>query len=127
MTIYPFILHLGPFEITGYGIMMMVGFLMGGWLITIELRRRGLYEEYAADITVAAVVGGIIGAKLWYWILNPGTSLFSRGGLVWYGGFTGGGPQRLAPEDSVPLDQPVVRPGAGRRLCAGPDRLLHRE
>src|SRR5690606_6390978 len=76
-------------EITGYGIMMMVGFLMGGWLITVELRRRGLYEEFAADITVAAVVGGIIGAKLWYWVLSGG-SLFSRGGLVWYGGFLGG-------------------------------------
>ena len=89
MTIYPFILKIGPLEITGYGIMMMVGFLIGGWLITLELRRRGLYEEYAADITVAAVVGGIIGAKLWYWVLNGG-SLFSRGGLVWYGGFIGG-------------------------------------
>jgi phosphatidylglycerol:prolipoprotein diacylglycerol transferase len=48
-----------------------------------------LYEEYAADITVAAVVGGIVGAKLWYWVLIGG-SLFSRGGLVWYGGFLGG-------------------------------------
>ncbi|MDX2120302.1 MAG: prolipoprotein diacylglyceryl transferase [Gemmatimonadota bacterium] len=89
MNIYPFIIHVGPLEITGYGIMMMAGFLMGGWLITIELRRRGLYEEYAADITVAAVVGGIVGAKLWYWVLSGG-SLFSRGGLVWYGGFLGG-------------------------------------
>jgi phosphatidylglycerol:prolipoprotein diacylglycerol transferase len=90
MTIYPLVLHLGRFEITGYGIMMMIGFLVGGWLIALELRRRGLYEEYAADITVAAVIGGIIGAKVWYWALNPGTSLFSRGGLVWYGGFLGG-------------------------------------
>ncbi len=90
MTIYPFVLHLGRFEITGYGIMMMIGFLVGGWLIALELRRRGWYEEYAADITVAAVIGGIIGAKVWYWALNPGTSLFSRGGLVWYGGFLGG-------------------------------------
>lgn len=89
MTIYPLILKLGPLEITGYGIMMMAGFLMGGWLITLELRRRGLYQEYAADITVAAVIGGIVGAKLWYWVLNGG-SLFSRGGLVWYGGFIGG-------------------------------------
>jgi phosphatidylglycerol:prolipoprotein diacylglycerol transferase len=89
MNIYPFILHLGPFEVTGYGIMMMVGFVMGGWLITLELRRRGLYEEYAADITVAAVIGGIVGAKLWYFALNGGP-LFSRGGLVWYGGFVGG-------------------------------------
>ena len=31
MTVYPFILHLGSFEITGYGLMMMVAFLMGGW------------------------------------------------------------------------------------------------
>jgi phosphatidylglycerol:prolipoprotein diacylglycerol transferase len=89
MNVYPLIFRLGPLEITGYGIMMMVGFLTGGWLIALELRRRGLYEEYAADITVAAVVGGIIGAKLWYWVLNGG-SLFSRGGLVWYGGFVGG-------------------------------------
>ncbi len=89
MNIYPFILKLGPLEITGYGIMMMVGFLAGGWLVTLELRRLSLYEEYAADITVAAVIGGIVGAKLWYWVLNGG-SLFSRGGLVWYGGFVGG-------------------------------------
>ncbi|MBK6420728.1 MAG: prolipoprotein diacylglyceryl transferase [Gemmatimonadetes bacterium] len=89
MNIYPFIVKLGPVELTGYGIMMMVGFLVGGWLIALELRRRGLYEEYASDITVAAVVGGIVGAKLWYWVLNGG-SLFSRGGLVWYGGFVGG-------------------------------------
>jgi phosphatidylglycerol---prolipoprotein diacylglyceryl transferase len=89
MNVYPFVIHLGPLEITGYGIMMMVGFLVGGWLISLELRRRGLYEEYAADITVAAVIGGIVGAKLWYWVLNGG-SLWSRGGLVWYGGFIGG-------------------------------------
>jgi phosphatidylglycerol:prolipoprotein diacylglycerol transferase len=69
--------------------MMMVGFLMGGWLITQELKRRGLYEEYAADITVAAVIGGILGAKLWYVVVNGGP-LLARGGLVWYGGFLGG-------------------------------------
>ncbi|MGH7590752.1 MAG: prolipoprotein diacylglyceryl transferase, partial [Gemmatimonadales bacterium] len=41
--------------------------------------------------TLAALVGGIIGAKLWYVALtgDPAT-LFSRGGLVWYGGFIGG-------------------------------------
>ena len=30
MTIYPFKFSLGPLEITGYGLMMMVAFLMGG-------------------------------------------------------------------------------------------------
>jgi phosphatidylglycerol---prolipoprotein diacylglyceryl transferase len=91
MTIYPFIVHLGPLEVTGYGLMLMVAFLMGGWLIARQLRESQLREDYAADIVAAAVIGGIIGAKLWYVALtrDPG-ALFSRGGLVWYGGFVGG-------------------------------------
>jgi phosphatidylglycerol:prolipoprotein diacylglycerol transferase len=91
MPIYPLAFKIGPLEVTGYGIMMMVAFLMGGWLIALELRRRALTEEYAADMVAAAVIGGIIGAKLWYVALtrDPG-ALFSRGGLVWYGGFIGG-------------------------------------
>jgi phosphatidylglycerol:prolipoprotein diacylglycerol transferase len=91
MTVYPFIIHLGPLEITGYGLMLMVAFLTGGWLIARQLRENNLREDYAADMVAAAVVGGIIGAKLWYVALtrDPG-ALFSRGGLVWYGGFVGG-------------------------------------
>jgi len=91
MTIYPFTFALGPLEITGYGLMMMVAFLMGGWLMALELRRRGLVEDYAADSVAAAVIGGIIGAKLWYVALTGDAgALLSRGGLVWYGGFIGG-------------------------------------
>ena len=40
-TAYPFNLQILGLNITGYGIMMMVGFLVGGWLIDQELRRRG--------------------------------------------------------------------------------------
>jgi phosphatidylglycerol:prolipoprotein diacylglycerol transferase len=91
MTIYPLVLRLGSFELTGYGIMMMVAFLTGGWLIALELKRRGFREAYSADMIAAAVIGGIIGAKLWYVALTRDMgSLLSRGGLVWYGGFLGG-------------------------------------
>jgi phosphatidylglycerol:prolipoprotein diacylglycerol transferase len=91
MTVYPLKFFLGPLEITGYGIMMMVGFLMGGWVIQQDLRRRGMNEEYAADIVIFSVIGGIVGAKLWYVALTgEPAALFSRGGLVWYGGFIGG-------------------------------------
>ena len=89
-TAYPFVIRLGSLEITGYGIMMMVGFLVGGWIIDRDLRRRGLNPEYASDIVFAAVIGGIVGAKLWYVALHGPEALFSRGGLVWYGGFLGG-------------------------------------
>lgn len=91
MTIYPLTIRIAGFELTGYGIMMMVAFLAGGWLITLELKRRGLREDYAGDIVAAAVIGGIVGAKLWYVALfRDPSALFSRGGLVWYGGFIGG-------------------------------------
>ena len=90
-TVYPLNLHIGPLNITGYGVMMMVGFLMGGWLMDRDLRRRGWNHDYAADMTVAAVIGGILGAKLWYVVeVHDLGALFSRGGLVWYGGFIGG-------------------------------------
>ncbi len=91
MNVYPLQWDLGPIEITGYGIMLMVAFLMGGWLIALQLRQVNLKEEYAADMVAAAVIGGILGAKLWYVALTGDPdALLSRGGLVWYGGFIGG-------------------------------------
>jgi len=90
MTVYPFVLHLGPLELTGYGLMMMVAFLMAGWAIQLDLRERGLDEDYAADIVIAGVIGGLVGAKLWYvFLTGEAGALFRRGGFVWYGGFLG--------------------------------------
>ena len=95
MTVYPLVLHLGRwplignFDLTGYGVMMMVAFLMAGWAIQLQLQRRQLNAEYAADIVMVAVIGGLLGAKLWYVALT-GESPFHRGGFVWYGGFLGG-------------------------------------
>lgn len=91
MTIYPFTLQLGPITITGYGLMMMVAFFMALWAIQVDLRRRGMNEDYAADIVLAAVIGGIVGAKVWYVLLSgEWDALLRRGGFVWYGGFLGG-------------------------------------
>lgn len=89
MPVYPFNIQLGPLLITGYGLMMMASFLVGAWLIALQLEERGLNRNYSSDIIFAALIGGILGARLWYMALHGGT-LFSRGGLVWYGGFLGG-------------------------------------
>jgi len=90
MTVYPLAIHLGPVELTGFGLMMMAAFLMAGWAIQLDLRTRGLDEDYAADIVIAGVIGGLIGAKLWYVLLTRDVdTLFRRGGFVWYGGFLG--------------------------------------
>lgn len=91
MTVYPFVLHIAGFSVTGYGLMMMAAFLMAGWAIQLDLRNRGLHDEFAADIVVGAVIGGLVGAKIWYVALTGDlSSAFQRGGFVWYGGFLGG-------------------------------------
>jgi phosphatidylglycerol---prolipoprotein diacylglyceryl transferase len=89
-TAYPFVLHLGPLPITGFGIMMMLAFVVGGWLADRECRRLGFASDYAGDMIVGAIVGGIIGAKLWFVALHGMITLFDRGGLVFYGGLAGG-------------------------------------
>lgn len=91
MTVYPLVFNIGPLEVTGFGIMMMLGFFTAGWVIQKALLDKDLNEGYAEYIIIAGVVGGIVGAKLWYVALHPSTgALLSRGGLVWYGGFFGG-------------------------------------
>jgi phosphatidylglycerol:prolipoprotein diacylglycerol transferase len=91
MTIYPLVIRLGRFTLTGYGIMMMMGFLVAGWIYARELERRGLETAIAWDTVVFAVVGGLAGSKL-YFAISVGRidALFTRGGLVWYGGLVGG-------------------------------------
>lgn len=98
---YPNLFHLptwvpllGGQPITSFGLMMFLSFLTAGVITRSELRRRGLDEEKAWDFLFMAVVGGIIGAKLYYVLLNfdqfqaRGIGyLFNRGGMVWYGGF----------------------------------------
>ena len=86
----PAFLFLKSFEITGYGVMMMCCFVVGGWLIDRECRRYHFATDNAGDMIMAAVIGGILGAKLWYVALHGVGALFSRGGLVYYGGFAGG-------------------------------------
>jgi phosphatidylglycerol:prolipoprotein diacylglycerol transferase len=91
MTVYPLIIRLGRFTLTGYGIMMMVGFLVAGWIYARELERRGMDTAIAWDTVVLGVVGGLAGSKL-YFAISVGRldALFTRGGLVWYGGLAGG-------------------------------------
>ena len=84
----------GGMPITSFGVFMLFAFLTGGWLIRLELARIGEDPERAWDLVFMGVVGGILGAKGYYILLNyegvitdPAAQIFSRGGLVWYGGF----------------------------------------
>ena len=53
-------------ELTWYGLIVMSSVLLGGWLAEKEVRRRGENGEALFDAMIWAVVGGIVGARLWY-------------------------------------------------------------
>ncbi len=85
---------LGGEYVTSFGVMMFLSFVVGGMVIRSELEREGYDGELAWDYVFWGVVGGIVGAKGYYVLLNfdrlqaEGLSfVFSRGGMVWYGGF----------------------------------------
>lgn len=90
ITAYPMEFKLGPLTLTGFGLAMMAAFLIAAWLIDRELTRLGFTRDYGGEMLTGAVVGGIVGAKLWYVGLYGIDTLLSRSGLVWYGGFVGG-------------------------------------
>jgi phosphatidylglycerol---prolipoprotein diacylglyceryl transferase len=88
---WPTLLKIGNFEITTFGLMMFVAFLAAGYVTSRQFRRYGLREDDASAVLLAAAVGGILGAKIYYAILyRDFSAVFSRAGLVWYGGLIGG-------------------------------------
>ncbi len=89
---YPEI-NLGPLTLQTFGLMFALGFVASGWLIHRRLNELGASEDWAYEIVIAAAVGGIVGAKLWFSVFENEWSLdqiFSGTGLVWYGGVLGG-------------------------------------
>lgn len=85
---------LGGEFITSFGVFMLFAFLTAGYVLRAELKRKGYDPEKAWDMVFMAVIGGILGAKLYYMFLNfdrlvanPMDLILARGGLVWYGGF----------------------------------------
>ncbi len=88
---YPTLVKFGNFEITTFGLMMFLAFVISGWVLARQFRHYRLNEEVASTMVVAAALGGIAGAKIYYAILfGDWRLLFDRAGLVWYGGLIGG-------------------------------------
>lgn len=87
----PFVYHLGPMEVGGFGLAMLMCFVTGQILLTRELIRRGYDPAPVGDLVFAAVIGGLLGAKIYYAVLTQDIgALFSRAGFVFWGGLIGG-------------------------------------
>ncbi|MFH1812459.1 MAG: prolipoprotein diacylglyceryl transferase [Pseudomonadota bacterium] len=93
-----------------YGVLIALGFVMGIFVATREARRQGEYEDEALDFAFWALVGGLVGARVYfiavnwhqYFVTNPWVTVewlpfripailaVWQGGLVFYGGALGG-------------------------------------
>lgn len=63
----------GPLFIRFYGIILMSGAVVGGFLAVRESKRRGYEPDVVWDLFIYLLIGGIIGARVWH-VLTPSPS-----------------------------------------------------
>jgi phosphatidylglycerol---prolipoprotein diacylglyceryl transferase len=90
-------IHLGPLELKTFGLMFALGFLAAGAVIARRFEELGKPVDWAYEMTFSALVGGIVGARVYYLAQHWSDvhddllgNIFSGSGLVWYGGAIGG-------------------------------------
>jgi phosphatidylglycerol:prolipoprotein diacylglycerol transferase len=98
ISIDPVIGKLGSLEFRWYGVIMALAVIVGTWVFSRELTRRGISSSHALGIAVLAVPCGVIGARVvhlfdhlgYYWE-NPGEIVgLQLVGLAIYGVVLGG-------------------------------------
>jgi phosphatidylglycerol:prolipoprotein diacylglycerol transferase len=86
-----------------FGLAFGLSFVLCGAILSRRLRELGRPPDWAYEIVFAALVGGLVGARLW-WALDHVDEvrgdliggLFGGSGLTWYGGALGGAAAVLA-------------------------------
>jgi len=93
----PVLFHIGPLKIHSFGFMLAVAFLLIAMLASREFVRRGYSADAAGSCVLGAMIGGVLGAKLYFlldhWgdmVRDPMGMIFSGSGLTYYGGLFGG-------------------------------------
>jgi phosphatidylglycerol---prolipoprotein diacylglyceryl transferase len=90
--VFPRLLHLGSFNLPTYGFMAALGLIFGLMVIVKLGRQQGLDPEKLWNLGIIAIVSGIVGAKLLYFVTDANArhnilsfSTLQAGG-VWSGG-----------------------------------------
>ena len=92
---HPILFQIGDFPIGTYGLMLTLGFLAGMYLARHLGRRDGLEPDALTDISIAVLLGGILGSKLLMIVVDmihgePLASVFSLSTLRAGGAIHGG-------------------------------------
>src|ERR1700752_5382342 len=90
-------IHLGPLTLQTFGIALALAFRAAAARVARRLGELGKPTDWAYEVILAALAGGIIGARLDFVVENSSSvkdalfgNIFSGSGLVWYGGAIGG-------------------------------------
>ena len=90
---HPLEFKLGPIPITGFGIAVMLSFVIAQIIAQQELLRRGHEKEANAipDLILACILGTLVGGRLYYAgiVQHDWNALWGRAGFVFWGGFIG--------------------------------------
>lgn len=97
---HPILFEFGPITIRFYGLMYVVAIVVGSILIKHEVKRKGigLTQDEVMNFIIWTVVGGVVGARLYYVAFNWGFYSANpseipavwHGGLAIHGGLLGG-------------------------------------
>jgi phosphatidylglycerol:prolipoprotein diacylglycerol transferase len=88
---HPLSYDVGPLQLTGFGLAVLMAFVLAQIIAQRELARRGHDPEPIGDLVFAAVIGGLLGGKIYYAILmHDAGALLNRAGFVFWGGLIGG-------------------------------------
>lgn len=119
----PLLIEIGPLELRSWGVLVALAFLAAWVVLRSELARRLDRGEAASAIVVAAAVGGLVGARL-YWIAEHlgevgALDSFSGAGFTWYGGALGGAAGALAVARYQRIPTVALLGGAAPALALG--------
>ena len=97
---HPIFFEIGPIHIRFYGLMYAISILCALYLVRHEVRRKHvpLSDDHIMNMVMFSVIGGIIGARLYYVVFNWSHyhqdlwEIFKiwHGGLAIHGGIIGG-------------------------------------
>ena len=84
-------------DVKTFGLFFALNFVAWGAVVAVRLKELGKPPDWAWEMVFVALVGGFLGARLYYlaqnWDEVDGDlfgSVFSGSGLIWYGGLLGG-------------------------------------
>jgi phosphatidylglycerol:prolipoprotein diacylglycerol transferase len=96
----PILIEIGPLAIRWYGLMYILAFFIGGWLLGKEISRKGisLPDEARWNFLTLVFVTGILGGRIYYVVFNwdyyganpAEIPAIWHGGLAIHGGLIGG-------------------------------------